>query len=203
MKIFCIGKNYAAHAKEMNSEVPSKPMVFMKPSTALLNNNKPFYYPEFTSNIHYEVEVVLKISKNGKHINPKFASDYFQEIGLGIDFTARDVQSECKKKGHPWEIAKAFDHSAVIGSKFIPVDGLDLNNLEFSLSRNGEIVQKGNTRDLIYNFETIISYISTIFTLKITDLIMTGTPEGVGPVEIGDELVGYLGDVKMFECTVK
>ncbi len=203
MKIFCIGKNYAAHAKEMNSEVPSKPMVFMKPSTALLNNNKPFYYPEFTTNIHYEVEVVLKISKNGKHIKSKFASDYFEEIGLGIDFTARDVQSECKKKGHPWEIAKAFDHSAVIGSKFIPVEGLDLNNLEFSLTRNGQVVQKGNTKDLIYNFETIISYISTIFTLKITDLIMTGTPEGVGPVEIGDELVGYLGDVKMFECRVK
>jgi len=181
MKIFCIGKNYAAHAKEMNSEVPSKPMVFMKPSTALLPNNKPFYHPEFSSNIHYEVEVVLKVSKNGKHINSKFASDYFEEIGLGIDFTARDVQSECKKKGHPWEIAKAFDNSAVIG-KFVPVEGLDLNNLEFTLTKNGEVVQKGNTKDLIFNFDTIISYISTIFTIKITDLIYTGTPEGVGPV---------------------
>lgn len=202
MKIFCIGKNYAAHAKEMNSEVPSKPMVFMKPSTALLNNNKPFYYPEFSSNIHYEVEVVLKVSKNGKHINPKFALDYFTEIGLGIDFTARDLQSECKTKGHPWEIAKAFDHSAVIG-KFVPVTGLDLDNIEFSLTRNGEIVQKGNTKDLIYDFKTIVSYISTIFTLKITDLIMTGTPEGVGPVEIGDVLVGYLGETKMFDFQVK
>ena len=202
MKIFCIGKNYAAHAKEMNSEVPSKPMVFMKPSTALLNNNKPFYYPEFSSNIHYEVEIVLKVSKNGKHINPKFALDYFDEIGLGIDFTARDIQSECKKKGHPWEVAKAFDHSAVIG-KFIPVEGLDLDNIEFSLTKNGEVVQKGNTKDLIYNFKTIVSYISTIFTIKITDLIMTGTPEGVGPVEIGDVLVGYLGEMKMFEFQVK
>ena len=202
MKIFCIGKNYAAHAKEMNSEVPSKPMVFMKPSTALLNNNKPFYYPEFSSNIHYEVEIVLKVSKNGKHINPKFALDYFDEIGLGIDFTARDIQSECKKKGHPWEVAKAFDHSAVIG-KFIPVEGLDLDSIEFSLTKNGEVVQKGNTKDLIYNFKTIVSYISTIFTIKITDLIMTGTPEGVGPVEIGDVLVGYLGEMKMFEFQVK
>ena len=202
MKIFCIGKNYAAHAKEMNSEVPTKPMVFMKPSTALLNNNKPFYHPEFSSNIHYEVEVVLKISKNGKHISPKFALDYFEEIGLGIDFTARDVQNECKKNGHPWEVAKAFDHSAVIG-KFIPVKGMDLNALEFTLTKNGEVVQRGNTKDLIYNFKTIVSYISTIFTLKITDLIMTGTPEGVGPVAIGDHLVGYLGEVKMFECEVK
>ena len=202
MKIFCIGKNYAAHAMEMNSEVPDKPMVFMKPSTAILNNNKPFYHPEFTSNVHYEVEVILKISKNGKHINPKFALDYFEEIGLGIDFTARDVQSECKKKGHPWEIAKAFDHSAVIG-KFVSAKDLDLDNLEFSLTKNGEVVQKGNTKDLIYNFKTIVSYISTIFTLKITDLIMTGTPEGVGPVEIGDHLVGYLGEMKMFECEVK
>jgi len=202
MKIFCIGKNYAAHAKEMNSEVPSKPMVFMKPSTALLPNNKPFYHPEFTSNIHYEVEVVLKISKNGKHINSKFASDYFEEIGLGIDFTARDVQSECKKNGHPWEVAKAFDNSAVIG-KFISVEGLDLENLEFTLTKNGEVVQKGNTKDLIFDFKTIISYISTIFTLKITDLIYTGTPEGVGPVEIGDRLEGYLGDVRMFECEVR
>ena len=202
MKIFCIGKNYAEHAKEMNSEVPTKPLVFMKPSTALLPDNKPFYYPEFSSNIHYEIEVVLKIKKHGRHIDPKYALDYFDEVGLGIDFTARDVQAECKKKGHPWEVAKAFDNSAVMG-RFVSKEGLNLDALEFHLTKNGEIVQQGNTKDLIYNFSTIISYISTIFTVKINDLIMTGTPAGVGPVAIGDQLAGYLGGEKMFECEVK
>ncbi len=202
MKIFCIGKNYAEHAKEMNSEVPSKPLVFMKPSTAVLHEDKPFYYPEFSSNIHYEVEVVLKIKKHGRHIDPKFALEYVDEIGLGIDFTARDVQAECKRNGHPWEVAKAFDHSAVIG-KFISKEGKDLDSLEFYLTKNGVTVQRGNTKDLIYNFTTIISYISSIFTLKNSDLIMTGTPAGVGPVKIGDHLVGYLGKEKMFECEVK
>ena len=186
----------------MNSEVPSKPMVFMKPSTALLSDNKPFYHPEFSSNIHYEVEVVLKVKKHGRHIAPKFALDYFEEIGLGIDFTARDIQAECKKKGHPWEIAKAFDNSAVIG-KFVSVEGKDLNSLDFHLTKNGEIVQRGNTKDLIFNFSTIISYISGIFTIKINDLIMTGTPAGVGPVAIGDRLEGFLDGEKMFECEVK
>lgn len=202
MKIFCIGKNYAEHAKEMNSAIPTKPLVFMKPSTALLPDNKPFYYPEFSSNIHYEVEVVLKLKKHGRHIDPKFALDYIEEIGLGIDFTARDVQAECKKNGHPWEVAKAFDNSAVIG-KFVSKQGLDLDALDFHLTKNGEMVQKGNTKDLIYNFSTIISYISTIFTVKINDLIMTGTPAGVGPIAIGDHLEGFLGGEKMFECEVK
>ena len=202
MKIFCIGKNYADHAKEMNSEVPTKPMVFMKPSTALLPDNKPFYHPDFSNNIHYEVEVVLKIKKNGRAIEPKFAMDYFEEIGLGIDFTARDIQAECKKKGHPWEVAKAFDNSAAMG-KFVSVAGKDLSALEFHLTKNGEIVQKGNTKDLIYDFPTIISYISNIFTIKINDLIMTGTPAGVGPVAIGDKLEGYLDGEKMFSCEVK
>ncbi len=202
MKIFCIGKNYADHAKEMNSEVPTKPMVFMKPSTALLPDNKPFYHPDFSNNVHYEVEVVLKIKKNGRAIEPKFAMDYFEEIGLGIDFTARDIQAECKKKGHPWEVAKAFDNSAAMG-KFLSVEGKDLSALEFHLTKNGEIVQKGNTKDLIYDFPTIISYISNIFTIKINDLIMTGTPAGVGPVTIGDILEGYLDGEKMFSCEVK
>jgi len=202
VKIFCIGKNYADHAKEMNSEVPSKPMVFMKPSTALLTDNKAFYHPDFSSNIHYEVEVVIKIKKHGRHIDPKFALDYFEEIGLGIDFTARDIQAECKKSGHPWEIAKAFDNSAVIG-KFVSVEGRDLKALDFHLTKNGEIVQKGNTKDLIYDFATVINYISGIFTIKINDLIMTGTPAGVGPVAIGDRLEGFLGGEKMFECEVK
>lgn len=186
----------------MNSEVPSKPMVFMKPSTALLTDNKAFYHPDFSSNIHYEVEVVIKIKKHGRHIDPKFALDYFEEIGLGIDFTARDIQAECKKSGHPWEIAKAFDNSAVIG-KFVSVEGRDLKALDFHLTKNGEIVQKGNTKDLIYDFATVINYISGIFTIKINDLIMTGTPAGVGPVAIGDRLEGFLGGEKMFECEVK
>lgn len=202
MKIFCIGKNYADHAKEMNSEVPTKPMVFMKPSTALLPDNKPFYHPDFSSNIHYEVEVVLKIKKNGRAIEHKMAMDYFDEIGLGIDFTARDIQAECKQKGHPWEVAKAFDNSAAMG-KFTSIEGKDLSALEFHLTKNGETVQKGNTKDLIYDFPTIISYISNIFTIKINDLIMTGTPAGVGPVAIGDVLEGYLDGEKMFSCEVK
>ncbi len=202
MKIFCIGRNYADHAKEMNSSVPEKPMVFMKPSSALLLDDKPFYYPEFSQNIHYEVEIVLKINKHGRHIEPKYALSYFDEIGLGIDFTARDIQAECKKKGHPWEIAKAFDNSAVIG-KFLPKEGLDLNAIKFRLLVNGTEVQTGNTADLMFDFQKIISYISTIFTLQNGDFIMTGTPAGVGSVKIGDILEGFIGEHKMFECEVK
>lgn len=202
MKIFCIGKNYADHAKEMNSEVPKKPLVFMKPSTALLLDDKPFYHPEFSENIHYEVEIVLKINKHGRHIEPKYASSYFDEIGLGIDFTARDIQAECKKKGHPWEVAKAFDNSAVIG-QFLPKEELDLQSIKFRLLKNGTEVQTGNTADLIFDFQRIISYVSTIFTLQNGDFIMTGTPAGVGSVKIGDILEGFIGERKMFECEVK
>ncbi len=202
MKIFCIGRNYADHAAEMNSKVPSKPMVFMKPATALLRENKPLYYPAFTQNLHYEVELILKICKNGRHIQPEFASSYYKEIGLGIDFTARDVQDKCKEKGHPWEIAKAFDHSALLG-KFVDKNTLDSKEIEFSLSQNDTIVQKGNSKDLIFDFDTLIMYISTIFTLQIGDLIYTGTPAGVGPVAIGDELKGYLGTEQMFNCQIR
>jgi len=202
MKIFCIGKNYAEHAKEMNSKVPDKPLVFMKPSTALLLNDKPFYHPEFSQNIHHEVEIVLKINKHGRHIEPKYALSYFDEIGLGIDFTARDIQAECKKNGHPWEVAKAFDNSAVIG-KFLSVDELDLEGITFHLLKNGEVVQTGNTADLMFDFQKIISYVSTIFTLQNGDFIMTGTPAGVGSVKIGDKLEGFIGDRKIFECEVK
>lgn len=201
MKIICIGRNYIDHAKELNNPVPKSPLVFMKPSSAILYGND-FYIPEFTEDLHYEVEVVLKVCKNGKHVAEKFAPDYYQEIGLGIDFTARDVQRKCKEKGHPWEIAKAFDNSAVIGS-FIPKDTIDPYQLTFGLKKNGEYVQQGNTKDLIFNFDVLISHVSKYFTLNKGDLIYTGTPAGVGPVKIGDTLEGYLDDKANFTCNVK
>jgi len=202
MKIFCIGRNYSDHAKEMNSPVPERPMVFMKPPTALLINDSPLYYPAFTKNLHYEIEVVLRICKNGRHVDKKFVSNYYEELGLGIDFTARDLQAACKKNGHPWEIAKGFDGSACV-SKFIPRDMYNANKLSFSLSKNGEIVQTGNTKDLIFDYDTLIIYISKFFRLQIGDLIYTGTPAGVGPVEIGDVLVGHIEGEKILECEIK
>lgn len=203
MKIICIGRNYSEHAKEMNSPVPEEPVIFMKPDTALLRENAPFYYPPFTKDLHHEVEVVLKISKAGKHIEPQFANRYYNEIGLGIDFTARDIQAECKKKGLPWEKAKAFDNSAPIG-EFVPVDSLkDKNAISFHLDINGKTVQQGNTRDLIFTFDQLVSYISTFVTLRTGDLIFTGTPAGVGPVKIGDRLEGFLEGRKVFDFQVK
>ncbi|MBK9257474.1 MAG: fumarylacetoacetate hydrolase family protein [Saprospiraceae bacterium] len=202
MKIFCIGRNYADHAAELNNPLPSKPMIFMKPSTALLTEGKPFYHPEFSSNIHYELELVLKIRKNGKHVQTEFAGDYYEEIGLGIDFTARDLQDECKSKGHPWEIAKAFDHSAAI-SMFFPLSDYKKENIKFQLHKNGMVVQNGNTADLIFNFDHLITYISQFFTLQKGDLIFTGTPAGVGKVSIGDRLEGYLESKKVLDCVVK
>ncbi len=191
MKIICIGRNYIDHAKELNNPVPKKPLVFMKPPSALLVNNKPLYYPEFTNDLHHEVEVVLKIAKNGRHVQPEFAKDYVEEIALGIDFTARDIQSQCKAKGHPWEIAKAFDGSAVL-SPFVPLSAFNRNAIEFRLDKNGTPAQEGNTKDLIFSFEAIISYVSQFFKLQMGDLLYTGTPAGVGPVQIGDQLEGYL-----------
>jgi len=207
MKIICIGRNYAKHAKELGNKVPTKPLVFMKPGSALLVNGKPFYYPEFTKDLHYELEVVLKISKNGRHIQPEFAKDYYQEIGLGIDFTARDLQRACKEKGHPWEIAKAFDHSAVIG-KFVNLKSATIDGqLEFYLNKNGEKVQHGFTKDLIFPFDDLIVYVSRFFKLQKGDYIYTGTPAGVGPVAIGDELEGVLvtpgGEKTLLQCAVK
>ena len=202
MKIFCIGRNYLEHAKELNNAVPTKPLIFMKPPTALLLDNKPFYYPEFTKNLHHEVEVVLKISKNGKAIQPEFAHRYYDKIGLGIDFTARDVQDELKAKGQPWEIAKGFDNSAVL-SDFVDLKDFDKTNILFELHKNGEIVQKGTTKDLIFSFDTVVSYISQFFTLQQGDLIYTGTPEGVGAVKIGDKLEGFLEGKPMFICEIK
>jgi acylpyruvate hydrolase len=188
MKIICIGRNYAEHAKEMNSPVPTEPIFFLKPDTAIIKDNQPFYYPDFSKEIHHEVELVIKINKPGKNIDAKFAHKYFDEIGIGIDFTARDLQATCKEKGSPWEIAKAFDGSAPIG-KFIDKKKIaDQNNINFQLSINGKTVQKGNTKNLLFNFETLIAYVSKFFTLKTGDLIYTGTPEGVGPVAIGDKL---------------
>ncbi|MEM6397862.1 MAG: fumarylacetoacetate hydrolase family protein [Bacteroidota bacterium] len=208
MKIFCIGRNYAAHAAEMKAEKPTRPLVFMKPPTALLVNNKPFYIPDFTQEVHHEIELVIKISKNGRHIDPSFAADYIESIGLGIDFTARDLQSELKAKGHPWEISKGFDSSAPISGDFLPLtDFEDPLAIEFGLRKNGELVQQGNTSDLLFPFEELIVYISKFFRLQKGDLIFTGTPEGVSRVEIGDELMGFVntktGEKKMLVCRVK
>ena len=179
------------HAKELNNPVPSKPLVFMKPSSALLVNDKPLYYPEFTNDLHFELEVVLKIVRNGRHVQREFASKYYEQVALGIDFTARDVQQKCKEKGHPWEIAKGFDGSAAL-SKFVPIEKLNSSAIEFELKKNGETVQHGNSKDMIFSFEDIIVYTSKYFKLQVGDLIYTGTPAGVGPVQIGDVLEGFL-----------
>lgn len=203
MKIIAIGRNYAEHAKELNNPVPTVPVIFMKPDTAVLRDNKPFYHPEFSTDIHHEIELVLKVSKEGKHIAEKFASNYFDEIGLGIDFTARDIQQKHKEKGLPWELAKAFDNSAPI-SKFIPKANFkDLNNLNIRLHLNGKTVQDGNTKDLIFSFEYIIAFVSKYISLKKGDLIFTGTPQGVGKVNIGDHLEGYLENEKLLDFDIR
>ncbi|MCE2773673.1 MAG: fumarylacetoacetate hydrolase family protein [Bacteroidetes bacterium] len=203
MKIICIGRNYAEHAKEMNAPVPSEPVVFLKPDTALLKSDADFYYPEFTKDLHHEIELVIKICKQGRHIAPEFAHRYYEEIGIGIDFTARDIQAKCKEKGLPWEKAKAFDHSAPLGS-FVHKSALEpLNNIAFRLDKNGATVQEGNTKDLLFSFDTLIAHASEYFTLKVGDLIFTGTPEGVGPVQIGDVLEGYIGRTKMLSLRIK
>ncbi len=203
MKIIAIGRNYAEHAKELNNPVPTVPVIFMKPDTALLKDNKPFYHPEFSQDVHHEIELVLKVCKEGKHINEKFAGNYFDEIGLGIDFTARDIQNKHKEKGLPWELAKSFDGSAPV-STFIPkADFEDLYNIDFKLDINGETRQIGNTKDLIFSFERIIAFVSQYITLKKGDLIFTGTPEGVSKVSVGDHLEGYLAGNKLLNFYVK
>ncbi|MFO8021598.1 MAG: fumarylacetoacetate hydrolase family protein [Perlabentimonas sp.] len=203
MKIICIGRNYTDHAKEMNSPVPENPVFFLKPDTTLLRNNQPFFYPDFSKEIHYELELVLKIGRLGRNIQKKFAHRYYKEIGLGVDFTARDLQRNCKEKGLPWEIAKAFDGSAPI-SKFIKKEELgDINNLDFHLEKNGDTVQKGNSSQMIFDYDELICYVSQFITLKIGDLIFTGTPAGVGSVAIGDRLKGYLGDELLLDFFVK
>lgn len=201
MKIICIGRNYAAHAKEMKADVPTEPVFFMKPDTALLKENV-FYIPDFTKDLHHELELVLKICKTGKHIHEQFASSYYDEIGLGIDFTARDIQTQCKAQGLPWEKAKAFDNSAPIGT-FMKKNGLDLQTIQLELKVNGERRQLGRVSDLIFSFDKIISYVSQFITLKTGDLIYTGTPEGVGPVKIGDTLEGFLNEHQLLTLTIK
>lgn len=203
MKILAIGRNYVNHAKELNNPVPKEPVVFSMPDSALLKNNNDFYYPEFSKDIHHELEVVVKINRVGKNIPIEFAHRYYEEIGLGIDFTARDIQAECKKKGLPWEKAKAFDGAAPI-SKFIPKEKFkDVNALNFHLDINGERAQTGNTENMIFSIDYLISYLSQFFTLKIGDMIYTGTPEGVGPVKIGDHLVAVLEGEKLLDFHVR
>lgn len=202
MKIICIGRNYSEHAKELGNEVPEDPVIFMKPDTAVLKKGSDFYIPEFSDDVHYELEVVLKISKGGKYIRKEAASKHYEEIGLGIDFTARDLQSKLKNKGLPWELAKGFDGSAVL-SDFISKENYDLQNLNFSLAKNQELVQNGNTKDMIFSFDDIISFASQYFTLRVGDLIFTGTPQGVGKVMENDFLEAYLENQKMFGLKIQ
>ncbi len=202
MKIICIGRNYSDHVKEMGSELPKAPLFFMKPDTALLLKNRPFFIPDFSNEIHHEVEIVVRICKMGKHIQSKFAHKYYNEIGLGVDFTARDIQKQCIINGNPWEIAKSFDHSAVV-SEFTPLNNQDIQNINFSLKINNQIVQQGNTRNMIFEVNDIIAHISKFVTLRIGDLIFTGTPSGVGKVTIGDKLEGFINENKMFDFEIK
>ena len=201
MKIICIGRNYAAHAQELGNEIPESPVIFMKPDTAVLKGND-FYIPEFSSDVHYELEVVLKISKGGKYIQQENAAKHYDEIGLGIDFTARDLQSQLKSKGLPWELAKGFDGSAVL-SEFFPKSNFEMKNLNFSLLKNKEEVQNGNTSLMIFTPEQIIAFVSQYFTLRVGDLIFTGTPQGVGKVSENDELQAFLEDQKVFDLRIQ
>lgn len=203
MKIICIGRNYVDHAKELGNKPPNEPVFFLKPDTAIPQKGHPFFIPDFSNNIHYEVELVVRINRLGKHIEERFAHKYFHEIGLGIDFTARDIQDQLKANGLPWEKAKGFDGSAVISRDFLPKDTLNLNHLNFSLLKNGQIVQNGNTSDMLFSIEQIISYVSTFLTLKIGDLIFTGTPSGVGQVHKSDVLEGYIENTKLLNVLVK
>jgi 2-keto-4-pentenoate hydratase/2-oxohepta-3-ene-1,7-dioic acid hydratase in catechol pathway len=203
MKIICIGRNYSEHAKELKNEVPAEPVFFMKPDTALLKDNAPFYYPSFSKEIHYEVELVYKICKNGKSILPQFAYKYYEEITVGIDFTARDLQQQCKEKGLPWEKAKSFDQSAVIG-KFVSLAKENTHlPLHFGLNINGNMVQEGISSDMIFSIDQIIAYVSQFITLKTGDLIFTGTPAGVGPVKIGDKLMANLNHQQLLNFEIK
>lgn len=202
MKIIAVDINYASHSKEINSQIPKNPILFLKPDTAVLKNNKAFYHPCFSQNIHHQVEVVIKICKEGKYIAQKFAHKYFEEISLGIDFTAHDLQNTLKEKGLPWEIAKAFDNSAPTGN-FIPLASVDVNNLHFKLLINGQLKQEGNTADMLFSVPEIIAYASQYFTLKKGDLIFTGTPAGVSKINIGDNLTGFMNEVKVLDFVIK
>lgn len=200
MKIICIGRNYSAHARELGNEIPDKPVIFMKPDTALLKGSD-FYLPEFSSDVHYELEVVLKISRGGKYIQKEHAHKYFDDISVGIDFTARDLQADLKAKGLPWELAKAFDGSAVVG-KFLPKTNLTVNNISFNLNKNNKTVQQGDTSQMMFGYDDIIAFVSQYFTLRTGDLIFTGTPEGVGSVREGDRLEAFLEGEKMLDLRI-
>jgi 2-keto-4-pentenoate hydratase/2-oxohepta-3-ene-1,7-dioic acid hydratase in catechol pathway len=203
MKIICIGRNYLDHAKELGNKIPTSPLFFLKPDTAIQPKGHPFFIPDFSNNIHFEVELVLKISKNGKNIDEKFAHKYYDEIGIGIDFTARDIQEDCKKNGLPWEKAKGFDGSAQISNEFINKKSLKLEEIHFSLNLNNSLMQKGNSKNMIFSFDQIISYISKYYTLRAGDLIYTGTPSGVGKVEIGDSLSCFINGREMLKVNIK
>lgn len=203
MKIFCIGRNYVAHAKELGNEVPDEPVIFMKPKSALLQTHTPFYYPEFTNELHYECELVLRICKNGKYIQDRYASKYYDAVTVGIDFTARDIQNELKEKGLPWEKAKAWDNSAVIGKWVNLSDLKNKKDIHFKLLKNKELVQEGHSSNMIFNFDSIVANISNYFSVNIGDLIFTGTPAGVGECVVGDELEGFLEDAEMFNIEIK
>ena len=203
MKIICVGRNYADHAKELGNDIPDEPVIFMKPKSALLQSHTPFYYPEFTNELHYECELVLRVCKNGKYIQERHANNYYNGIAVGIDFTARDIQDELKKKGLPWEKAKAFDNSAAIG-KFIDITPeLNRKNINFCLYKNKELVQQGNSGQMIFNFDLIVEHISNYFSLNIGDLIFTGTPAGVGECVVGDELEGFIEEQKLLTLEIK
>ena len=203
MKIICIGRNYSDHAKEMHAEVPTEPVFFLKPDTALLKDGQDFYYPDFTQDVHYECELVVRIDKVGKNITEKFAHKYYSQIGLGLDFTARDLQQKCKEKGLPWELGKAFDQSAALGNIFLDKETLPMESLSFELRKNGVLVQSGNSSEMIFNIDRIIAYISQYITLKTGDLIYTGTPAGVGPLAIDDLLEGFIEGKKIFSFSIK
>jgi len=202
MKIICVGRNYGLHAQELGNDIPDSPVIFLKPETALLKPNETFYLPSFSNDIHHEIELVVKIDKIGKSIAPPFAKKYYSQVTVGIDFTARDLQTELKSNGLPWEPAKAFDHSAVVG-RFVPLKQLEVQNLDFELHKNEIVVQKGNSKDMLFSVDEIISYVSKFFTLKTGDLIFTGTPAGVSRVDISDRLVGFLNNEQMFDIQVK
>lgn len=203
MKIICVGRNYTEHIKELENERPENPVLFLKPDTAVLPQKQAFYIPDFTEDLHYEVEVLVKINRVGKHIEAKFAHKYYDEIGLGIDFTARDVQQKMKSKGLPWEVAKAFDHSAVVGEFINKKNFTSIEDIPFSLKKNGESVQEGNTSHMLWKIDSLIAYISTYFTLRTGDIIFTGTPAGVGPVSDGDNLEGFIKDKSMFSVAIR
>lgn len=202
MKIICIGRNYSAHAKEMGAETPKEPILFLKPETALLRDTH-FYYPKFTNDLHFECELVVKINRMGKNIEVAHAHKYYNEISLGIDFTARDLQKTCKEKGLPWEISKAFDNSAFVSTIWIKKNTIDENNIAFSLEQNNKIMQQGNSNNMLFQIDSLIAHITKYFTLKTGDLIFTGTPEGVGPIQIGDKLVGKIGQTEMFNISIR